>query len=62
MFRVNILWKFSMFLNKVIKLRSIAADKTREENKVRDFQSLSVQQPTAHRIVVESPMQGLAKK
>ena len=31
-FHLNILWEFNMFLNEVIRLRSIAADKTCEEN------------------------------
>ena len=32
------------------------------ENKVGELQSLSLQQPTGHQIVVESPRQSLAKK
>ena len=31
-FRLNIVWEFNMFLNEVIILRNIAADKTWEEN------------------------------
>ena len=33
-----------------------------KENKVRELQSQSLQQPTGHRIVVESPRQSVAKK
>ena len=33
-----------------------------KENKVGELQSLSLQQPTGHWIVVESPRQSLAKK
>ena len=33
-----------------------------KENKGGELECLSVQQPTAHRIVVESPRQSLAKK
>ena len=36
--------------------------KTMKENKGGELECLSVQQPTAHRIVVESPRQSLAKK
>ena len=54
-----------MFLNEVIIRRSIAADKTFErmkESKVEELQNLSLQQPTGHWIVVESPRQSLPKK
>ena len=33
-----------------------------KENKVRELQSQSLQQPTDHGIVVESPRQSVAKK
>ena len=36
--------------------------KRMKENKGGELQSLSVQEPTGHRIVFESPRQSLAKK
>ena len=53
-----------MFLNDVITLRGIAADKTylkNEESKGRELQSLSLRQPTDYRTVVQSSRQNLAK-
>lgn len=63
-------WKLVIFLswkNKRREFKLICLQLTKplermKENKVRELQSLSLQQATGHRIVVEWPRQNLAKK
>ena len=61
---LNILWVSNIFLNEVVILRSLQLTKPlkrMKENKVGGLQSLSLEQPTGHRIVVNHPDRALQK-
>ena len=61
---LNILWVSNIFLNEVVILRSLQLTKPlkrMKENNVGGLQSLSLEQSTGHRIVVNHPDRALQK-